>query len=92
MLGGEAAVVAHVVGAVTLVEQAEEDEERGADEGLVEDLVDTAVEARDREGEDAEDDEAVGAEGGEGGKLLEVGLDESDERAIGDADGSESDE
>ena len=31
-------------------------------------------------------------EGGEGGELLEVGLDERDERAVDDADGSERDE
>ena len=53
-LRGEAAVVAHVVGAVALVEQAEQHEERGAGERLVEDLVDAAVEAGDGEGEDAE--------------------------------------
>ena len=86
---GEAAVVAHVVGAVALVEQAEEDEEGGADERLVEDLEDAAVEADDREGEDAENDEGDVREGGEGGQLLEVGLDERDERAVDDADGAE---
>ena len=56
--GGEAAEVAHVVGAVALVEEAEEEEEGGAGEGFVEDLEDAAVEAGDGEGEDAEDDEA----------------------------------
>ena len=78
MARGEAAVVAHVVGAVALVEQAHEDEEGGADEAFVEDLEDAAVDAEHGEGEDAEDDEADVREGGEGGELLEVGLDESD--------------
>ena len=61
-------------------------------ERLVEDLVDAAVETRDGEGEDAEHDEAVGAQRGEGCELLEVGLDEREQSAVDDADGSESDE
>ena len=53
--------------------------------------VDAAVEAGDGEGEDAEDDDADVAEGAVGGELLEVLLDEGDERAVDDADGSEGD-
>ena len=90
-LCGEAAVVAHVVGAVALVEDAEEHEERAAADAFVEDLVDAAVEAGDGEGEDAEDDEADVAEGAVGGELLQVVLDEGDERAVDDADGAEGD-
>ena len=92
MTRGEAAVVAHVVGAVALVEQAEEDEERGTDERFVEDLEGAAVDAEHGEAEDAERDEADVREGGEGGELLEVVLDEGEQRAVDDADGSEGDE
>ena len=67
-LAGEAAVVAHVVGAVALVEEAEEHEEGAPPSAFVEDLVDAAVEAGDGEGEDAEDDEADVAERGVGGE------------------------
>ena len=90
-LCGEAAVVAHVVGAVALVEDAEEHEERAAADAFVERGVDAAVEAGDGEGEDAEDDDADVAKSAVGGELLEVLLDESDERAIDDADGAERD-
>ena len=91
-LGGEAAVVAHVVGAVALVEEAEEDEEGGAGDGFVEDLVDAAVEARDGEGEDAEDDEADVRRGWRRRRgCLRSFCDQRDERAVDDADGAERD-
>ena len=81
-----------LVGAVALVEQAHEHEERGAGEALVEDLVDAAVEAGDGEGEDAEDDDADVAEGGVGGEPLEVVLHQREQGAVDDADGAERDE
>ena len=65
--GGEAAVVAHIVGAVPLIQKAEEDEEGGSDEGFVEDLEGATVDTRNGEGEDAEGDEADVREGGEAG-------------------------
>ena len=91
-LRGEAAVLAHVVGAVTLVEEAEEEEEGCAPEAFVEGLEDTAVEAGDGEGEDTEDDYAYVAEGGVSGEPLEIFLDEGEQRAVDDADGSERDQ
>ena len=87
--GGEAAEIAHVVGAEALVEEAEEKEEASAGEGFGEDLEDAAVEAADGEGEDAEDDEAEGGESGEGGEALEIFLDEGHEGAVDDAEGAE---
>ena len=90
-LCGEAAVVAHVVGAVALVEDAEEHEERSAADAFVEGRVDAAVHAGDGEGEDAEDDDADVAERAVGGEPLQVFLDESDQCAVDDADGSERD-
>ena len=88
---GEAAVIAHVVGAVALVEEAEEHEERAAADAFVESGVDAAVDAGDGEGEDAEDDDADVAERSVGGELLEILLDESDECTVDDADRAESD-
>jgi len=91
-LRGEAAVLPHVVGAVALVEEAEEEEECCATEALVEGLEDAAVEAGDGEGEDAQDDYADVAEGGVSGEPLEIFLDEGEQRAVDDADGSERDQ
>ena len=90
--GGEAAVLAHVVGGVALEEEAHEDEEGRATDAFVEGLVDAAVYARDGEGEDAEDDDVDMAQGSVGGEALEVLLDEGEERAVDDADGPEGDE
>src|ERR1017187_2489901 len=61
-LRGEAAVVAHVVGAVALVEQAEQHKQRRSRERFVQDLVDAAAQSRNRESEDAQDDETEMAE------------------------------
>ncbi len=88
---GEAAVIAHVVGAIALVEDAEEHEERAAADAFVESGVDAAVDACDGEGEDAEDDDADVAKRSVGGELLEILLDESDECTVDDADRAESD-
>src|SRR5258708_13626028 len=54
-LCGEAAVVADVVGAVALVEDAEQHEECAAADAFVEGGVDAAIDARDGKGKDAKD-------------------------------------
>ncbi len=87
---GEAAVLAHVVGAVALVEQAQEHEERGAADAFVEGLVDSTVDSGDGEGEDPEDDDRDVAKGTVCSEALEVLLDEGEEGAIDDSDGSQS--
>src|ERR1700677_4820168 len=66
-LGCEAPVVAHVVGAVALVEDAQQDKEGSSTDAFVEGGVDAAVEPGDGEGEDAEDDDADVSERSVGG-------------------------
>ena len=83
----KAAVLAHVVGAVALVEQAEQHEEGCASEALVQNLIDAAVQARNGEGEDAQSDEAELAQRGVGGELLQVVLHQRQQPAVDDANG-----
>src|SRR5580700_3393313 len=92
MARGQSAIVAHVVRAIPLIEQSEKDEQPGADQRLVEDLICAAIQTRKREGEDAKNDEAVGAECSERGELLEIGLYQRKQRAVDDADSSKGDQ
>src|ERR1700760_1049031 len=83
-LCGKAAVIAHVVGAVALIEDAEQHEERAAADAFIDGGVDSAVNPRNSEAKDPEDDNADVPQGAVGGKLFEVFLDERDERTIDD--------
>ena len=83
--------MADLAGAEAVVEDAEEDEERRADDAFVEGLEDAAVEAGEGESVDAEGAEAEAADGAVGEQLPEVFLDQGEQRAVEDADGGQGD-
>jgi hypothetical protein len=87
---GEATVLGDFEGVASVVEHADEQEERAGGDAVREHLVDGPLHGDGVEREDAEDDEAEVADGGVGDELFEVGLDESDESAIDDTDDGEN--
>ena len=79
---GEATVLADLAGSEAVVEDTEEDEERGADDAFVEGLEDAAVETGGGEAVDTEGAEAEAADGAVGEELPEVFLDEGQQCAV----------
>ena len=73
----------------SLVDHADEKEERAGGDSVVDHHHQRALHALHGEREDAEHHEAEVADGGVRDELLEVGLDERDQRAVHDADHGE---
>src|SRR5712692_7661028 len=86
---GEAAVFGNFKGVAAVVKHADEQEQCARGDAVGQHLKDGALHGNILEGEDAEHDEAEVADAGVGDEFLEVGLNESDQRAVDDADDSE---
>src|SRR5713101_4540355 len=86
---GEAAIFGNLEGVAAIVEHADEQEERTGGNAVGEHLENCALHGDVLKGEDAEDYKTEVADAGVGDELFEIGLDESDERAVDDADDGE---
>src|SRR5713101_3714819 len=86
---GETAVLGNLKGVAAVVEHADEEEERAGGDAVGKHLEDGALHGNVLEGEDAEHDEAEVADAGIGDEFFQIGLDESDQRAVDDADNGE---
>ena len=89
---GDAAKVGDLERMAALVKEADQDEERAGGDAMVQHLVDRAVEALLREGEDSEHDKSKVAHRRIRHQLLHVGLHHRDQRAINDADDGQRDD
>ena len=88
---GQAAVGGNLVGSVTFVHEAKQEQKRADGDALVQGLVDRAVQARNREAKDAQNAKAERADGGKRHQPLHILLHQRHQRAVKNADHRQGD-